>query len=107
MPSINVAAYRGPNHILVSRRSSFAVLRTRTRKLLDSGRWDEVHIHGLGAALAVAISLAASLVEESGGRLVASASTSTEPLVDYNEDNATGSIRYNSAVHICLRKAGG
>lgn len=100
----NVAAYRGPNHVLVSRRSSTAALRTRARKLLASRRHSEVHIHGLGAALGTAILLAAELVRESGGKLVASASTSTEVLVDQPADGLSdASLRHNSAVHIRLQ----
>ena len=68
-------------------------------------KWNEVHIHGLGAALALAISLAAGLVQESEGRLIASASTSTEFLVDYDDATGASSVRYNSAIHVCLRKA--
>lgn len=104
--SLNVAAYRGPNHVLVSRRSSLPALRARTRKLLASRKHSEVHIHGLGAALAAAIALAAEAVREADGRLVASASTSTEALVDYPDDLADGSLRHSSAVHIALRPAG-
>ena len=103
-PPLNVQSYRGPNHVLVSRRSSYPALRARTRKLLQSSKWNEVHVHGLGAALAVAISVAASIVDESGGRIVASTSTSTEPLVTYDKVTGAGTVRYNSAVHVCLRK---
>ena len=104
----NVQAYRGPNHVLVSRRSSTAALRARVRKLLSSGRWEHVHIHGLGASLGPAIALAAELVEESGGRLEASASTSTEVLVDQpdaeDDADADGQLRHNSAVHVRLSR---
>ena len=77
-----LTALQGPNHILVSRRSSVAALRKRVRKLLASKRWAEIHIHGLGAALASAVMLAAELVLEFDGRIVASASTSTEAIID-------------------------
>jgi hypothetical protein len=100
----NIDAYRGPNHILVSRRNSLSSLRSRVTKLLDSGRWDQVHVHGLGAAVGLTISLTAGLVEDSGGALLASASTSTEMLVD-RDVQGDGVIRYNSALHVCLRKA--
>ncbi len=100
----NAQAYRGPNHVLVSRRSSATALRSRVRKLLKSGRWEEVTLHGLGASLAPTIALAAELVEESGGALVASTKTSTEVLVDHPaEDGGEGALRHNSAVHIALR----
>ena len=41
-----------------------------------------MHLHGLGAAIAPTITIAAQLVLESGGALSASASTSTETLLD-------------------------
>lgn len=72
--------HRGPNHVLVTRRVGAPALLRRTRKLL--GKWKEVHVHGLGAAIAPAISLAARLVLESDGRLAAFTSTSTEMLID-------------------------
>ena len=104
MASPNVGAYRGPNHLLVSRKSSLTALRSRARKLLASKRHAEVVVHGLGAALAPAIALAAELVQESGGKLVASASTSTEVLVDRPDDDLSdASLRHNSAVHIVVR----
>ena len=99
----NVEAYRGPNHVLVSRRNSLSSLRTRVRKLLDSGRWDQVHVHGLGAAIGLTITLTAGMVEESGGALAASASTSTEMLID-RDAQGDGSVRYNSALHVSLQK---
>ena len=82
MGPIATQQYRGPNHVLISRRSSRTVLFARVRKLLASGRWDNVHIHGLGAALAPAVALAAALVAENDGRLEASCSTSTEVVID-------------------------
>ena len=93
------------------------MLFARVRKLLASGRWDRVHIHGLGAALAPAVALAAALVAENGGRLEASCSTSTEVLVDSTAidydamelddhddvDRPDATVRHNSAIHIALR----
>jgi len=73
-------ALRGSNHLLVSRRAGAPSLLRRSRKLLE--RYREVHLHGLGAAIAPTITIAAQLVLESGGALVASASTSTETLLD-------------------------
>lgn len=49
------------------------------------------------------ILLAAGLVRESEGKLTASVNTSTELLVDRDE-SGDGSLRYNSAVHVCLLK---
>ena len=97
--------HRGPNHILVSRRCSTASLKARAQKLLRSGRYAEIHVHGLGAALGPAIVLAAGLVQENDGRLLASTSTSTKMLVDHATDGDEPSrVRYNSAVHIRLLK---
>lgn len=42
----------------------------------------EVIIHGLGAAINLAVDLALSIVKRSLGDLVASPTTSTEPLID-------------------------
>jgi DNA-binding protein len=110
-----VQRVRGPNHVLVSRKTSKVVLRARVRKMIASGRWDEVFIHGLGAAISRAVALAAALVEESDGQLVASCRTSTEALIDHVDEDAldelddlpdqkTGSIRHTSAIHIALTR---
>ena len=102
-PPPNLSSYRGPNHVLVTRRSTRAALRARTRKLLASKRFPAVHLHGLGAAIAPTVVLAAELVEASAGRLTASCSTSTEPLVDQPDDDASdGRLRHNSAIHVKL-----
>ena len=103
-PPLAIQACRGPNHLLVSRRSSMVSLKARATKVLRSGRWSELHVHGLGAALGPAIVLAATLVQESGGRLTASATTSTELLVDHASDGEESRIRHNSAIHIRLTK---
>jgi ribonuclease P/MRP protein subunit RPP20 len=126
-PPLSTEQYRGPNHVLVSRRTAPAALVKRTRKLL--GKWKEVHVHGLGAAISTAVALAAQLVLESDGKLAAWTSTSTEMLIDRPdseddeeswpagladaggaagilEGDASGDacprVRFNSAVHIRL-----
>ena len=105
MASPGLQAYRGPNHVLVTRRSTRVALRARTRKLIDSQRWPAVHLHGLGAAIATTIVLAAELVAASEGQLVASCSTSTEVLVDHDEIGcAKSTVRHNSAVHVSLSR---
>ena len=69
-----------------------------------------MHVHGMGAAIAPTIALAASLVEESGGELIASTTTSTVTLIDRNmpadleADDEACQLRHNSAVHICLKR---
>lgn len=109
VPPLSTGEVQGPNHILVMRRSSRASLRSRTRKLLASGQFEAVHVHGLGAALAPAALLAAELVQESAGRLVASCQTSTEALVDHEDPSTTevpsSTVRHNSAIHIRLTHA--
>ena len=102
------AVRRGANHVLVSRKSSTRLLRARVHKLLRSG-WHEVHLHGLGAALAPTVALAARLVHESDGVLVADTTTSTEMLVDRADESAlddSAQLRFNSAVHIRLSSVG-
>ena len=100
-PPNSTHALQGSNHVLVSRRNTAAALRKRVRKLLNSGRWDEVHVHGLGAAVAMTTSLAAGLVQQGNGNWIASASISTELLVDRGVSK-TGRLRNNSAIHISL-----
>lgn len=112
--SIPLIACRGPNHVLVTRRSSRAVLHARSSKLIDSGKWPAVFLHGLGAAVAPAVQLAAELVQARGGQLVASCSTSTVALLDppndddlllpaanADPDDSPG-LRHSSAIHIRL-----
>ena len=101
-PPHTTQLYSGPNHILVSRRSRIKSLRARARRLLDSGNWPEVHLHGLGAALGLTVTLAAEIVRDSGGRIVDSTSTSTEMLVDRGVDSESTKVRFNSAVHVKL-----
>ena len=110
LPSPAVQRYRGPNHILVSRRSSKAAVRARLRKLIESGKWSEVHLHGLGAALAPTVALAADVVRQSNGQVQAHARTSTEALIDppseqieHDDDDGRGTMRHNSAIHVTLR----
>ena len=96
---------RGPNHVLVSRRTASA--RRRIDKIF--ARFDEVHVHGMGAAIASTISLAATIVEESCGSIVASASTSTVLLIDRYppetlDADESCQLRHNSALHITLSK---
>ena len=106
VPQPLLQRYRGPGHVLVSRRSGARALRAKVERLLRAGR--EVHLHGLGAALAPTVALAAALVRESDGALVASTRTSTEMLVDRAAPEAGADeqarVRYNSAVHVRLTR---
>ncbi len=109
-PSPGIQKYRGKNHVLISRRSKRVSVRARLRKLLECGKFKQVHVHGLGAAVALAVAMSAELVQESDGTLVAHARTSTEALVDqYDElrdDGRTAEVRHNSAIHITLQWTG-
>eukprot|EP00967_Tisochrysis_lutea_P007357 scaffold8732_cov39-Tisochrysis_lutea.AAC.6 len=128
---LSTQRYDAPNHVLLSRRAPRAGALKRTRRLL--AQWREVHVHGLGAAVAPAIQLAAQLVLESNGKLAAWTTTSTEMLIDRpdieddaHDDGLLGCpddesgwdelgdsapeedrprIRFNSAVHIRLTSA--
>ena len=48
-----------------------------------------MHVHGLGAAIPTTIAMCMELVEQSGGRLAASCTTSTELLVDLPAEELT------------------
>ena len=98
----NVHTYRGVNHVLVSRTSKTMSLLQRSRKLLKVKRFKEIYLHALGAAVPTAIVLASRLVQESDGRLVMSANTSSEVIVDHPDflSGEETKFRHNSAIHI-------
>ena len=104
---MHLEQYRGANHVLVSRSNGRAKISTRKRidKLLNSGKWTEVHLHGLGAAIAPTIVIASDIVMAANGRIKAHTRTSTEVIVDPvepNDDGFTAKLRHNSAVHVLL-----
>ena len=80
----------------------------RCRKLLESGKYDAIYIHGLGAAVDRAINIALQLKLSSVGcvaPLEVSANTSTIDLIDDfipvdDEHEAKTRSRRSSAVHI-------
>jgi ribonuclease P/MRP protein subunit RPP20 len=69
------------NDIYVNKQSDFKFQLERAQKLLDSG-WNEVFIHGLGAAINRAVNLALQLEQEGHGSIQISAQTSSTQVVD-------------------------
>ena len=69
------------NDIYVNKQSDFKFQLARAQKLLDSG-WNEVFIHGLGAAINRAVNLALQLEQEGHGSIQISAQTSSTQVVD-------------------------
>ncbi len=92
------------NDFYVSKNTDFKNQIARCHKLLDSG-WNELYIHGLGAAVNRAINIALQLKALSNGSLDVSVHTSSVELVDdiepYSEQHEPEiQTRNNSAVHI-------
>lgn len=102
--SPNVQAYRGPEHILITRAAKHMSILQRARKKFASGKFSKVTLHAMGAACPLAIVLANRLVQESEGRLIASCSTSTEVVVDQGDflQGTKTKIRRKAALHIEL-----
>jgi ribonuclease P/MRP protein subunit RPP20 len=69
------------NDIYVNKQSDFKFQLERAQKLLDSG-YDEVFIHGLGAAINRAVNLALQLQERGHGLIEISAQTLSTQVVD-------------------------
>lgn len=95
---------RRKNDVYVNRRTDFAAQLQRCTKLLDSG-YDEVFIHGLGAAVNRAVNLALKLKQNGLGSIDVATQTSTVELIDDFEPEADDfeggtQFRNNSAVHI-------
>ncbi|XP_070579167.1 ribonuclease P protein subunit p20-like [Ptychodera flava] len=96
------------NDVYVNRRTNFGAQLERCQKLLDAG-FEELFIHGLGAAINRAINLALQLKTRGMGSIEVSVSTSSVELIDDLEPNNDDSeadvqIRTNSAVHIRVYK---
>eukprot|EP00124_Ichthyophonus_hoferi_P004694 Ihof_evm4s550 gene=Ihof_evmTU4s550 len=70
-----------PNDIYVCRNTRYVAMVTRAQKLLDSG-WNEIYIHGLGAAISHAINLALQLKERGAGTISLDTHTDTVQLCD-------------------------
>ncbi|XP_065826200.1 ribonuclease P protein subunit p20-like isoform X2 [Oscarella lobularis] len=92
------------NDVYVSRSSNFKLQLERCEALLDK-EFDEIVIHGLGAAVNRAIHLALQLEERGAGKRAVSASTSTVELVDdFEAEDEEGysysETRNNSSISI-------
>lgn len=92
------------NDVYVNRRTDIRAQLARCHKLFESG-YTEIYIHGLGAAINRAMTLALQLKSKGLGTLDVAANTSTVELIDDLEPNtdeaeADTQSRNNSAVHI-------
>ncbi|XP_043924700.1 ribonuclease P protein subunit p20 [Protopterus annectens] len=93
------------NDIYVNMKTNFKAQLARCQKLLDSGGFNEICIHGLGLAINRAINIALQLQANSFGALQIAANTSTVELVDDLEPeldmgDPVTRTRNNSAIHI-------
>lgn len=96
---------RRKNDVYVSMKTDFKAQLSRCQKLLNSGNFNDICIHGLGLAINRAINIALQLEANSFGALQVAASTSTVELVDDLEPEADegepmARTRNNSAIHI-------
>eukprot|EP00048_Salpingoeca_helianthica_P003407 m.67104 g.67104 ORF g.67104 m.67104 type:complete len:124 (+) comp12688_c1_seq1:1857-2228(+) len=92
--------------IYVNNNSQFLAQLSKAQKALDEGL-DHVTIHGLGAAIPLAINLAMELQRRFDDSLVVSPATSTVELVDdvlLPDGTVTATTRNNSAMHITVRR---
>ena len=78
------------NDIYVSRASRFGALLSRARKVVVSPKFDELHVHGMGAAMDVAVRLVLALRDEYPNALILSPRTSSVMLVDDYEPLVEG-----------------
>ncbi|XP_072349526.1 ribonuclease P protein subunit p20 isoform X1 [Scyliorhinus torazame] len=91
------------NDIYVNMKTDFKAQLARCQKMLDSGCFSEICIHGLGLAINRAINIALQLQGGSFGALQIAANTSTVELVDdleLDEGEPLTRTRNNSAIHI-------
>ena len=103
------------NDIYVNKQSDFKNQLERAQKLLDSG-YNEIFIHGLGAAINRAVNLALQLKERGHGSIEISAQTSSTQVVDdfrsldeeqesYSETRTKSSIKIK-VYKICMDETG-
>ncbi len=95
---------RRKNDIYVSKNTDYKNQIARCRRMLDSG-WNELYIHGLGAAVNRAINIALQLKALGNGSIDVCVHTSSVELVDDIEpcsdtQEPEMQTRNNSAVHI-------
>ena len=100
---------RRKNDVYITKKTSFEGQFKRCEKLLNELDYQEIVIHGLGAAINRAMTLALKLQGQMSGLVEIAVNTSTVELVDDLEpsnDNveADTQARNNSAVHIRLFK---
>ncbi|XP_051900450.1 ribonuclease P protein subunit p20 [Pristis pectinata] len=96
---------RRKNDIYINMKTDFKAQLGRCQKMLESGSFSEICIHGLGLAINRAINIALQLQAASFGALQIAANTSTVELVDdlepeLDEGEGMTRTRNNSAIHI-------
>ncbi|XP_072114455.1 ribonuclease P protein subunit p20 [Hemitrygon akajei] len=96
---------RRKNDVYINMKTDFKAQLARCQKMLESGGFSEICIHGLGLAINRAINIALQLQAASFGALQIAANTSTVELVDdlepeLDEGEAVTRTRNNSAIHI-------
>ncbi|XP_034951019.1 ribonuclease P protein subunit p20 [Chelonus insularis] len=99
---------RKKNDVYVSNQSSFTAQLKKCEKLLDSGE-SEIFIHGLGAAISKACTLALQLQSNHHQTVDLDIETSTVGLTDdiiplTDDDDYSINKRQNSAIHIRVFK---
>lgn len=95
---------REKNEVYANKKSSFQAQLSRCEKLLQSGE-NEIIIHGLGAAVVVAVNLALQLRDRFHQTVDLDVRTDTVDIVDDlepqdDETEPATSTRQNSAIHI-------
>ena len=95
------------NDVYVNRKTDFKAQFGRCLKMLEEERQTEIYIHGLGAAVNRAMTLALRLSEHFHGSIGTAVNTSTVELVDdlepqQDEQEQETQQRNNSAIHIKL-----
>jgi len=102
------------NDLYITRRTNFKAQLSKCQKLLESGGFDEIYVHGLGSAVNRAINLGLQVKRRGLGSLDLAVNTSTVEVTDeleplLMEDDAAAAaasetpltrIRNCSAVHI-------
>lgn len=93
------------NDVYVTRKTNFKAQEARCAKLLDSTLYDEIYVHGLGAAINRAINLCLQLERKYMGTVKLETVTSTVEVTDHmqalmDEGESKTRKRYVSAVHI-------
>mmetsp|Transcript_8015 Transcript_8015/g.12127 ORF Transcript_8015/g.12127 Transcript_8015/m.12127 type:complete len:136 (-) Transcript_8015:24-431(-) len=97
------------NEVFISRKSNDVILYKKIMKLLGTN--DEVVIHGLGAAIEKAVTIALKIEKRNNGAFSLKISTSsvelTDEIFEKNEKEIKIENRINSAIHIVITHAQG